>query len=249
MRIRLLCIAFALSLAAHTASGLETPQLTELKPAQQQSQAARLAAALLTRFHYKAMPLDDAMSEKIFDHYLKSLDSEKFFFVQADIDQWSGARTQLDDAILNPGALLERLNSDLLNEDLEKHVSMFYGVLNRSKNLLRFSNGGQFPSPFLWSAQGVEVLREQGAAVGLFPFARYGTYEKRLPARFLLAIFSDGVLDILPQPTLQHKLAFLRSLGSDSGIGRFMSVVQTNAQPPDDVTILSIKREGAQHGD
>jgi sigma-B regulation protein RsbU (phosphoserine phosphatase) len=156
---------------------------------------------------------------------------------------------QLDDAILNPGALLEHLNSDLLNEDLEKHVSMFYGVLNRSRNLLRFSNGGQFPSPFLWSAQGAEVLREQGAAVGLFPFARYGTYEKRLPARFLLAIFSDGVLDILPQATLQHKLAFLRSLGSDAGIGRFTSVIQTNAQPPDDVTILTIKREGAQHGD
>jgi carboxyl-terminal processing protease len=41
------------------------------------------------RYHYKATPLDDAMSEKIFDRYFKSLDSEKMFFTQADIDQFA----------------------------------------------------------------------------------------------------------------------------------------------------------------
>ena len=155
----------------------------------------------------------------------------------------------LDDAILNPGALLERLNTELLNEDLEKHVTMFYGVLNTPRNVLRSSSGGQFPPPLLWSSHGAEVLREQGAAVGLFPFARYATFERRLPARFLLAVFSDGVLDILPQPTLEQKLGFLQSLGSDAGIGRFLAVIKTNAQPPDDVTVLTIKREETQHGD
>ena len=72
-----------------------------LKPSQQQAQAAYVAAHLLTRYHYKAMPLDDAMSEKIFDQYLKLLDPEKLFFVQADIAQLSGFRTGLDDAIIN----------------------------------------------------------------------------------------------------------------------------------------------------
>lgn len=73
----------------------------ELKPSQQQAQAAYVTAHLLTRYHYKAMPLDDAMSEKIFDQYLKLLDPEKLFFVQADIAQLSGFRTELDDAIIN----------------------------------------------------------------------------------------------------------------------------------------------------
>ena len=58
-----------------------------------------MAAELLSRHHYKAMQLDDALSAKIFDRYLKSLDSEKIFFVQADIDQLSVFRTKLDDAI------------------------------------------------------------------------------------------------------------------------------------------------------
>ena len=154
----------------------------------------------------------------------------------------------IDNAILNPGALLERLNAELLAEDLEKHVTMFYGVLSSSRNLLRFASGGQFPSPFLWSDHGFETLRERGAAVGLFPFARYDTFEKRLPSAFLLAVFSDGVLDILPQETLDQKLGFLQSLGSDSSIGRFMAVVKTNAQPPDDVTVLTVRKEAASHG-
>lgn len=153
----------------------------------------------------------------------------------------------IDDAILNPGLLLGYLNAELLEEDLEKHVTMFYGVLTSSRNVLRFANGGQFPAPLLWSDHGFQLLREQGAAVGLFPFAEYQTFEKRLPSTFLLAVFSDGVLDILPQGNLDQKLGFLQSLGSEASIRRFMAVVKTNAQPPDDVTILTVRREAAHH--
>lgn len=78
-----------------------TTQALELTPLQQQPQAAILTAELLSRFHYKPVPLDDALSGRIFDHYLKSLDPEKYFFDQADIDQLSVLRTRFDDAIQN----------------------------------------------------------------------------------------------------------------------------------------------------
>lgn len=72
-----------------------------LKPTAAQSEAAVLAARLLTRFHYEALPLDDAMSQKIFKGYFDALDGEKLFFTQADIDRFGYARTRLDDAIWN----------------------------------------------------------------------------------------------------------------------------------------------------
>lgn len=72
----------------------------QLAPLPQQTQAAIWSAQILSRYHYKAQPLDDAMSEKIFDRYIKSLDREKSFFTQADIDGFAPMRTQLDDAIL-----------------------------------------------------------------------------------------------------------------------------------------------------
>lgn len=96
---KLLWIILALASVAHAAA--YDPDTTPiLKPLPQQSQAAHLAAELLIRYHYKAMPLDDAMSKKIFDRYLKTLDPEKLVFVKSDIDQLSAARNRLDDAII-----------------------------------------------------------------------------------------------------------------------------------------------------
>nr|WP_316641666.1 carboxy terminal-processing peptidase [uncultured Roseateles sp.] len=103
MRLKQKLIWFLLSLALTTQvvatdSELAYPPL--LKPAVQEAQAARLAAELLSRYHYKAVPLDDALSSKIFDQYLKALDPEKVYFVQTDIDRLAVDRTRLDDAIL-----------------------------------------------------------------------------------------------------------------------------------------------------
>ena len=100
MKRTLLWLLFALSTAVQGATldgGIYPP---ELKPAPEEAHAAHLAAELLARYHYKAMPVDSALSKKIFDQYLKSLDPEKLFFVQADISQFSGDRTKLGDAIL-----------------------------------------------------------------------------------------------------------------------------------------------------
>ena len=80
--------------------------VVQLKPEPAQAQAALWASKFLARYHYKATPLDDAMSEKIFDRYFKSLDSEKLYFVQGDIDQFELGRSKLDDAIQNENLTL-----------------------------------------------------------------------------------------------------------------------------------------------
>ncbi len=101
MKQKLLWLVLAFATAAQSASpDAGTPYPAELKPVAQDAQAALMAAELLTRFHYKGMPLDHALSAKIFDQYLKSLDSEKLMFVQADIDRLSVFRNRLGDAIL-----------------------------------------------------------------------------------------------------------------------------------------------------
>ncbi len=106
MKQKLIWPVLALVLALTTAMQVATadsqvsyPPL--LKPAVQEAKAARLAAELLSRYHYKAVPLDDALSSKMFDQYLKSLDPEKLYFLQSDIDRLGVERTRLDDAILS----------------------------------------------------------------------------------------------------------------------------------------------------
>jgi carboxyl-terminal processing protease len=101
MRKTLLWLVLVLSTAAHGASyEAGKPYRSELKPTVQEQQAAHLAAEVLARYQYKALPLDQNLSARIFDGYLKALDSEKLFFMQADIDRLSAYRTRLGDAIL-----------------------------------------------------------------------------------------------------------------------------------------------------
>ena len=100
MRIALFWLALwwaaAASAVADTPSNLMLP---ELAPAPLQSRSVRMTADMLSHYHYKSVPLDDALSEKIFDQYLKAIDPERLFFDQGDIDRLSKARTVFDDAI------------------------------------------------------------------------------------------------------------------------------------------------------
>jgi carboxyl-terminal processing protease len=111
MKKQMLMVALAFAVSAHVVTAQpQAPQapaqaqssaLPQLKPTAAQTQAALWASRVLARYHYKATPLDDAMSAKIFDAYFKALDSEKLYFTQADVDQFAPARTKLDDAINN----------------------------------------------------------------------------------------------------------------------------------------------------
>ena len=94
-------IAFLLAWAACLVPLVALAQpVAELKAAPHEARAARIAAELLSRFHYAPVPLDDALSGKVFDRYLKSLDGEKLVFVQSDVDAMTAYRARLDDAIL-----------------------------------------------------------------------------------------------------------------------------------------------------
>ncbi|MEP6882619.1 MAG: tail-specific protease, partial [Dokdonella sp.] len=77
----------------------ETSTPLVLKPTTDQAEAAIWAMRFLSRFHYKPMPLDDAMSEKIFKGFLDSLDGDHLFFTQADVDKFAAAKDKLDDAV------------------------------------------------------------------------------------------------------------------------------------------------------
>jgi carboxyl-terminal processing protease len=97
MKNKLLWILLAFSAAAFNSA----LAVSLLEPQQQQAQAAHLSAEVLARYHYKHILLDDKLSSKIFDNYLKALDGEKIFFFQSDIDLLANSRTHFDDVILN----------------------------------------------------------------------------------------------------------------------------------------------------
>ncbi|MBB5209624.1 carboxy terminal-processing peptidase [Chiayiivirga flava] len=70
-------------------------------PTEKQAETAAWVAQLLSnsRFHYQPLPLDDALSEKIYDRYLKSLDGDKAFLLASDVEAFSKYRESFDDAL------------------------------------------------------------------------------------------------------------------------------------------------------
>ncbi|WJH37871.1 carboxy terminal-processing peptidase (plasmid) [Aliirhizobium terrae] len=98
MRIRYGLVGVFLAIAS-PAYSLEAGSPPVLSPQPQQAQAAQLSEQFLNRYAYKPVPLNDALSAKIMDRFIKSLDPDRSFFLQADIDTFAPDSTGIDDGI------------------------------------------------------------------------------------------------------------------------------------------------------
>ena len=137
-----LWIAIVLATSAQaTTAGLATSRLVELRPQQEQARAASLATQVLTQYHYKAVPLDDSMSERIFDNYLKALDPDRQFFLQADVDQLSRYRTSLDDAIAGEDLSAPFAIFNLFTQRVSEQFAYASSLLTREFD---FANGESY---------------------------------------------------------------------------------------------------------
>jgi carboxyl-terminal processing protease len=68
-----------------------------LKPGDHDTLVARLVMQLLPRKHISARKVDDEISSRALDIYLKALDPMKLYFYQSDVDDFGRYRTQIDD--------------------------------------------------------------------------------------------------------------------------------------------------------
>jgi len=157
-------------------------------------------------------------------------------------------REQGDRLIFDPARVLARLNGDLLAQELERHLTCFYGVLRQGDNRLLFAPGGQYPFPLLWHAGGHRVIETRGNALGLLHGADFHNQEELLPRGFKLGLFSDGMLEIMPGESDRDRMARLAGMESDTKA----QVARTcrefcgpqRAFLPDDVTVLTISERG-----
>jgi sigma-B regulation protein RsbU (phosphoserine phosphatase) len=151
-----------------------------------------------------------------------------------------------DPTILDAAGTLQRLNRDLRQQSLEHYATMFYGVIDREKNTLACCTAGQFPHPILHDGQAAKALEYRGRPVGLFDDAEFTAHEVALPEQFALLLVSDGILDLLPQPTVKEKQAALSGWMEhvDTGVDVLVEHLrlEKQAQLPDDITLMMVSR-------
>ena len=154
-------------------------------------------------------------------------------------------RRQSSDDILHPERFLERINSELLDTGLGKHVTVFVGIISTTERTLSYAVGAHFPMPILSFEDGeTRFLEGSGLPVGLFETPEWELYQVKLDRPFRLLLFSDGLLEVIPAKSLDEKenrLLELVSGGSHTiaslsdalGLGKISEL-------PDDIAIVSV---------
>ena len=154
--------------------------------------------------------------------------------------------TKHDDIIINPGELLCKFNKFLCEEALDKYITMFYGVLVKSENKLIFANGGHFPFPLICNDGEVRLVTEKSIPVGMFDFSKYKNISLPLPDKFTFAVFSDGILEVLPREDIELQIEKLKELVNvdNLNVNRLVDSLANNddAELLDDITVLSLRR-------
>ena len=72
-----------------------------LEPEPRHAETAQLIAKLLAHQHFNSQPINDALSSRVMDAYLRSIDPERIYFLANDLRAFDSMRFQLDDMLLD----------------------------------------------------------------------------------------------------------------------------------------------------
>jgi serine phosphatase RsbU (regulator of sigma subunit) len=153
-----------------------------------------------------------------------------------------------DDAtILSPSATLEKINTELNRQVLNKYITMFYGVIDTEDNRLHASNGGHYPYPILYDGSEARPIHCKSKPVGLFEGVSFPRYELALPQNFLLLLLSDGIFELIPEKSNKECYNDLLTWAGNTetifdDITRELGL-GADTQLVDDVTMLAITRQ------
>lgn len=199
-----------------------------------------------------------------FIDYFK-LDDHRFVFYLADVSGHGSASAFItlflkvsmsehlrnfkkhgNDLVTRPSEVLNWFNQQLIHLDLGNHLTMFYGVLDSRAQSLKYSIAAQFPLPILVNNGKAEVLETTSLPVGVFADSEYEEIEKTLSDKFALVMFSDGIIEVLPQDSLAEKEQYLFELvekgGADIESLSKKLEIDSIASAPDDIGLLVLEK-------
>ena len=148
--------------------------------------------------------------------------------------------------VISPAKVVAQINAELLDFDIDKHMTIFVGIMDLNNHLLTYCVGGHLPMPLLSQNGVVNYLPGLGSGlpVGLFEDPEYLDLEQRLECDFQLLISSDGIFEVLPCDQLADKEEQLRMMYQQcdcslKGLVKFLKL-DSLAAVPDDIALLSM---------
>jgi len=146
--------------------------------------------------------------------------------------------------LTQPGEVLAWINNELIDQQIDKHVAMFFAVVDTQTDSLHYANAAHFPPAALVRDGELISLGQKGKPLGLFPALEFNSRTVEFPENSRLVVFSDGVLDLLPGSTLKDKEQQLAtSIIKQQSLAELWSCLDTSKLGADDVSCLLIHHE------
>lgn len=76
-----------------------------LAPGADDGRIARTVARVFEHSHYSRHPFDRSIGEKMFDEFVTTLDPQRNYFLQSDIDEWAEMRTNISEITLRQNSV------------------------------------------------------------------------------------------------------------------------------------------------
>ena len=131
LKICRIAIAVSLSLSSISLLAVETTdkvdELPILAPESQHATSSKRVTAQFTRAHYTKIKMDDVLSEKVFDRYIKQLDYARNVFIATDIADFHKYRYEFD-RIIARGKL--DIPYEIFNLNLQRRLERYEFALS-----------------------------------------------------------------------------------------------------------------------
>ena len=130
-----------------------------LEPESQHTTASKRITARFTRDHYKLIKVDDALSQKVFDRFIKQLDYARNVFLASDIDNIQKFRNEFD-TVITRGKL--SVAYDIYNLNLQRRLQRYQYALSLLESDVK--KGEEDKRPFDFSINDVYNYDRENAA-------------------------------------------------------------------------------------
>ena len=134
-----------------------------------------------------------------------------------------------------PRELIKKLNGMLVQENIEKHITMLAGILNLETHELKWSSAGHYPPPIIFEPnQAPRVLNTSSFPLGLTEDLEVEEMVCTLTKHARFIICSDGALEPFDGGLNEQFAQLVYHLQNQS--------FQAPDHVADDIAILSLRR-------
>src|SRR3569833_1052946 len=94
-----LVVGATLACSAKPAKTIKVDGSKNLQPDEQQSVVVKTIAAMISKYNYKKVDLNDSISAVVYNRYIKMMDESHNYFLASDIADFDKYKTVLDDDV------------------------------------------------------------------------------------------------------------------------------------------------------